>query len=705
MTFRGGLKTSTAFPLRVSAFYLLAGLISVVMAPFAEAGPDEETAGGASDRIYDAAFFASFSPQSALDMVDQTPGFAIKEGGGKRGMGAGEANVLIDNRRVPVKSMTVREALSRIDAGRVVRIEIVDGADLKVPGLSGQVVNVITRDADLSARWELSPEFREGSDARLERGRLVVSGTIEDWQYSASFSSYAWNGRSQGPETLFDSAGEEVEFRKETDRSKGRRYETSTALEHRGESGDISHIGFALASSKDAANEVSLRSARLTNDHIRDYAYAAEATSLKVNADHEFGLGRGRLKLIGLRSEVSGERADTTLIERLQSLASGARVNVDRSSGESILRSEYTWIADGDWQMALEGAVNTQQTKTAYAQLVNGEFAYESLVGGTSEVQERRAEAAIIHGRILAEGVFLQASIAAEQSEIAQSGPTGKVRAFVRPKGYVALSWSPIEHWEANLRVERAVGQLDFGDFISSVNLADETGQQSSGNPQIVPEQSWDLALEANGDVGGLGPVRVKLYGRQIEDVNSSILFSRTVSDTGQIFVVQGPGNLGHAASYGLDLSGTLPTPLGIQGGKLDWTASFRDSSVDDAVTGERRHLSGTRHSFYALNFRQDLSGTPWAWGFSFEDGHNAPGFGVTQVTRSSDSAGRLGAFVQHKDLAGMKARLSVSNLLDTHSRVIRVGYAGTVADPVSSIEDRTRTQGLQMGLSLAGSF
>jgi len=701
-------QMKNGFFLRAGAVSLLAGLGAAALADPAMAS--EEDSAEAPARVFDPDYYADYAPRSALDMVDQTPGFAIRENGGKRGMGAGDANVLVDGRRLPVKTMSVREVLSRIGADRVVRIEIQDGASFDIPGLSGQVVNIITRPAGTTGRWEWSPEFGEGRDPRLERGRIVVSGALdEEWEYSVGVSTYAWNGGAAGPETLFNGAGVAVEHRDEDERWKGRRYELSSTVTKESWSGDISNLGLVLASTKDARNEVSVRSGDLSPDHLRTLVFDNSGASFKLNADHEFNLGPGRLKLIGLRATSSSEPETTTTVEQLflATPPSGAQVLVDKSSGESILRSEYSWGGDaGDWQFAIEGAVNTLETSTAYAVLTNGVYADLPLAGGSSHVEEKRAEAALVHGRAIGDGVFMQASVAAERSEIVQTGPAGKAREFLRPKGFVTLSWSPAEHWNANLRLERAVGQLDFGDFVSSVNLGDETGQQQSGNPEIVPEQSWDLALEANGEVGGLGPVRVKLYGRQIEDVNSTLVFSRTVNGDGSISVVEGPGNLDEAVSYGIDVSGTLPTAdLGIPGGKIDWFASLRDSEVEDDVTGEERNLSGTRHARYELHFRQDVLGTPWAWGVGYENGRNAPGFGVTQVTRSWSSPSRLGAFVQHKDVVGMNARLSVSNLLDTEDRFMRVGYAGTVADPISFIEDRTRRQGLQVGLNLSGAF
>jgi outer membrane receptor for ferrienterochelin and colicins len=705
MTRPAARQTRNSLSLRAGALSLLAGLSS---APTAMAGPEEEAIALAT-QIFEPAFYAAFAPRSALDMVDQTPGFAIKENDGKRGMGAGDANVLIDSRRIPVKSMSVREALSRIGADRVVRIEITDGARLDVPGLNGQVINIITRPTEMSGRWEWSPEFNEGSDPRLERGRVIVAGKLDDWEYNLGLSSYAWNGRSTGPETLLNGAGEPIEFRDEVERWKGRRHELSTAFSNESLSGSISNLGLLYAASRDASNERSSRTGIVADDHLRFYIYNSDGESLKINGDHEFAIGAGRLKLIGLSASSSSAPATVTLIEQLAGAVApiGARVMVDKSSAEAILRGEYSWnTGDGDWQMALEGAVNKADAATAYAVLSNSLYADVPIAGGTSHVEEHRTEAALVHGRDIGGGVFMQAVFGAERSEIAQSGPNGKVREFVRPKGSFALSWSPAADWNANLRVERAVGQLDFGDFVSSVNLSDESGQQQSGNPEIVPEQSWDIALEANGEVSGLGPVRLKLYGRQIEDVNSTLLFARAVNSDDTITVVTGPGNLDSAVSYGIDVSGTLPTVgIGIPGGKLDWSASLRDSSIEDGVTGKDRNLSGTRHSYYSVNFRQDVPGTPWAWGLGYQESESAPGFGVTQTTYRWDSPDRVGAFVQHKDIVGMSARLSVSNLLDTEERFIRIGHTGTTMDPVAFVEDRTRSNGLQVGLNLSGSF
>lgn len=707
------MKHDAARQTRAGRMYRLGalGLIAALGPMIPVAAADDAAVDTSALRTFSPDFFIAFGPQSALDMVSQTPGFAIKESDGKRGMGSGGANVLINRHRVATKSMSARETLSRISADQVVRVEILDAGQLGLPGMSGQVVNVVTRPSAMTGRWEWSPEADEGIAPSLERGRVLVSGTVGDWSYNLGLSSYAFGGRSAGPETLYDGTGQVLEQRAETERWAGHRHEVSGALSHETLSGDLSNLGLVLAASDDRRWEDSYRTSPGSPDRLRTYVYAGDGSSLKLSGDHEFALAGGRLKLIGLRSSASSEPVTETG-ERLVGAAAdtGARVKVDRATRESILRSEYSWSNGGDWQMALEGAVNTLDTATSLASLSNGLFVEQPLSGGTSHVEEKRTEATLAHGRQLAGGVFMQASVAAEYSEIAQSGPAGKVRDFVRPKGFVAVSWAPATDWNASVKLERAVGQLDFGDFVSSVNLADESGQQKSGNPTIVPEQSWDVALEANGELAGLWParipVRMKVFGRQIEDLNGSVLFARTVDANGAVSISEGPGNLDGAMAYGLDVSGTLPmADMGLPGGKLDWTASLRDSSINDPVTGLERTLSGSRLSYYEVRFRQDLPGTPWAWGLGYETARNAAGYGVTQVTYRSDAPGRVGAFVQHKNIAGMNAKLSLSNLADTSESFTRAIHAGSVADPVAYVEDRQRKQGLHVGLNLSGSF
>ena len=58
-----------------------------------------------ADRVtYDAAFFSQYNPQTALDMVRQTPGFSLDGGEDRRGFSGAVGNLLIDGQRPSSKS-------------------------------------------------------------------------------------------------------------------------------------------------------------------------------------------------------------------------------------------------------------------------------------------------------------------------------------------------------------------------------------------------------------------------------------------------------------------------------------------------------------------------------------------------------------------------------------------------------------------------
>ncbi len=86
--------------------------------------------------VFPDTYFAQYSPRTALDMVQQLPGFTIESqnNGGNRGLGAARENVLINGERIAKKSLDAVTALSRIAAANVLRIELLDGGSLNVPG-------------------------------------------------------------------------------------------------------------------------------------------------------------------------------------------------------------------------------------------------------------------------------------------------------------------------------------------------------------------------------------------------------------------------------------------------------------------------------------------------------------------------------------------------------------------------------------------
>lgn len=164
-------------------FSLLAGCAALALAsPASAEEPAPETAPPAAQATgnratFTPADFARFAPRNALDMLRQVPGFTIREGEEARGLGQASGNVLVNSRRLSSKSDDIYTQLSRIPAATVERIELVDGATLDIPGLTGQVANVVARSSTFSGQFRYSPEFRPHyADPRYTSGEVSVSG-------------------------------------------------------------------------------------------------------------------------------------------------------------------------------------------------------------------------------------------------------------------------------------------------------------------------------------------------------------------------------------------------------------------------------------------------------------------------------------------------------------------------------------------------
>src|SRR6478735_3302838 len=165
---RGALLCAALLPLSIAD----------ALAQEAAAPPDKPTIENAA-RTYTPEDFKRFAPNNALDMLEQVPGFVIRNAVQERGLGQATGNVLINGQRLSAKSQDVLGQLGRIPAGNVVRIEIRDGATMDISGLSGQVANVITKAAGVSGQWEWRPDVRARyTNPQVTRGNVSVSGAV-----------------------------------------------------------------------------------------------------------------------------------------------------------------------------------------------------------------------------------------------------------------------------------------------------------------------------------------------------------------------------------------------------------------------------------------------------------------------------------------------------------------------------------------------
>lgn len=677
--------------------HFLAGLaVSLPLSAPAQT-PDEP---GEDSRTYTVSDFQQFAPRTALDMVSQIPGFSISESDTEqRGFGQAQENVLINGQRISSKSTSASEALDRIPAENVEKLEVVEGADLDIPGLSGQVVNVTAKASGISGTWTYRQRYRENLPPAYRWGDITINGQNGALAWSLGLEAEPARGTASGRENVFDGAGNLTQFRQEEARFIGEGTGINGGLSWTPQNGHIANLN---AEYNVWEPDELVTSAFFNPDGspfaLTEFTFEEDEWNSEVSGDYEFDFGPGRLKLIGLQrnehsptavqflfAEVSGTNTTNEIFER------------ETDESESILRGEYSWTGanNSDWQFSLEGAFNSLENE---ARLFTGTTLAAptnmSVIDAGTRVEEKRAETFITHSRQLNPKLRLQVSLGAEQSEISSDGPTGQTRSFTRPKGSASLAWDARENLKINLSLERQVGQLNFFDFVDNVDV--DQGDDQTGNVDIVPDQRWRLSFEAERDYGSWGALTAEVFYDEIEDLIDQV----------PIGLGEGPGNIDRASRIALEVEGTLKFDnLGWNGAQLEYETFLQDTFLDDPLTGVTRDFNDNTIHYYELNFRHDIPNTNWAWGINYEKFLSSPTFRRNARISFVQPQGFAWGFVEHKDIFGMTGSVFLGNLLDADEKLTRVVYSPDRNGAVSRVEDRNRNFGNILTLRLKGSF
>lgn len=660
----------------------------VVPAPASPEGP----------RTYLPADFAQFAPRTAYDMLTRVPGFSIKvEDVEERGFGEATGNVVINGQRVSGKSNDIVTELSRIPASSVVRIEVVDGATLDIPGLAGQVANVIVRSTGISGQWAYRPEFRSYyTDPLFTRFELSLSGTKGPIEYNLGLDNRGNRSGAGGPTWIFNSDGSMREERSEEWRGNMERPRFSGRIVYDGPGASKGNLNVLYSRLYWDYLETGTRTA-LDGARDRRVTEDQHGDNYELGGDYEFGVGPGTLKLIAV-GRGSRFPYEVTVVEtHADNSAEGSRFTQVGTERELIGRSEYRWKAGaGEWQISAEGAFNSLDNVSRLFEMgAAGTFDEVELPGGIAKVEEDRYEVMGSYGRPLTQALNVKLSAGGEYSQLAQAGAGGTTRDFYRPKGELSVAWKANPRTDINFKLARRVGQLNFFDFLANVDVASDIDK--AANPDLVPEQSWDLEVEGVRNLGSLGSTTLRVYGRRIDDIIDYI----PIGDDGQ-----SPGNLDQATLYGIQSRSTFNLDqFGWNGARLDATLQWQDSEVEDPLTGEQRPISNSLQELMDLALRHDLANSDWAWGTGYTYQLNAKNYRLTEVGRLWEGPVWGNVYVEHKNIAGMTVRAGVHNLLAADSMWDRTVHTGRRTDSVDFIEHRDRQIGPIFSFAVRGKF
>jgi hypothetical protein len=550
--------------------------------------------------VFEPVFFADSRPDTAFDMIARLPGFAFNSGDSDtRGLAGASGNVLIDGQPPSTKTDGMEAILRRISAAGVERVELIRGG---APGIDMQghsvvanivLVRTVTTERVLEMNAYTYPDGHIGPLLAARYSRRDGDNQIEA---SISATTDRTDGTGDGFRRRYDAAGNLIQDADLVLWDRFQNVRATGAVQRRLAGGRLRINGLLGWFGNENSQDVLIRSGAGADSRNDEDSDGIDG-ELGVNWVRDLG-PRTALELTGL------QRYET---EAYTGVSTGggnsSTFTSDDTAGESIVRAELRYRPSDQWSVETGGEVawNFLDSATTYAE--NGVAI--PLPSASVRVEELRGE---IFGQATwrPDPEFtLEFGLRVEVSEISQTGDSDLSKSFVYPKPRIQATWTPWTGHQFRFRVERTVGQLDFGDFVASADI--DIGQVEGGNPDLAPSQETVFEAFYERRFWDKGVFDVTVQHAQVKDVVDVIPLAGGFD---------GVGNIGDGTSNFYQVRLTLPMDrLGLSNARLQTRASWSQTRVTDPVTGEERRFQGSQAFGCGVTFNQDLMGGRWSYG------------------------------------------------------------------------------------------
>ena len=525
------------------------------------------------------------------------------------------------------------------------------------------IANVVLR-KDQTGQWLFAVAniaYQDGRSApamRFEGTQKFDGDRTFDW--SALVFTYVDDGAGEGPRSVVDATGTPLRESQSDETGGGSGYTLKSGLK-------TSLLGGRLAVN-----------AKLDRDHyewsLNDFISFPAAGRLSVNDDQvkdagEVGASWERALGPKTRFEFTGltQRTYTDYSSAFADGTNDGLFSQHNESGESIARGVLRYTASPTWSFEGGGEAAFNFLDSAVDYVENG--APVPLPAAKVRVEERRGEVFGSSTWRVSPTVSVEGGLRIEVSTISQTGDTTLERSFTYTKPRVAVTWSPTPVDQLRLRVEREVGQLDFGDFVSSVAFS--TGVGTAGNADLEPSKSWVVEAAYERKFWTDGAIVLTGTHQEITDATDRVPI------IGPGYAFDAPGNIGDGKSDTLSVSLNLPLArFGVPGGLLRTSADWRRSEVTDPVTGETRRISGQRPFTGEIHFSQDLPRYKTQWGIETFVGWEQRFYRFDQIETV-----KMGTWVElyaeYKPRPDLSFRIEAQNLAARDFTRVRDVYSG----------------------------
>jgi outer membrane receptor protein involved in Fe transport len=583
--------------------------------------------------VYGADYFAEARPNTAMDMINRLPGFAFDDGDTARGFAGNAGNVLIDGQRPTSKTDDLRSILNRMPASSVARIELIRGG---APGIDMQGRAVM---ANVIRKTEASTTIvADVNDNIFLDGHTIPSISVDFSRHSGDdiyelslqrFGGYD-DSAGLGHRVFVDASHHILQVDREDKQATGFGEGLNGAFTTPMWGGTFK-------------TNLTIQDSPFHTDLIFTHpGYRSDIIIRTGEQDAEFGVhwngGIGPLEteFLGLqrlgRSSNFSDFSDPSTDQRF--------LSVNKTS-ETILRATARYHDSA--ALTFEGG-----GEVAYNWL-NGVSSF-TLDGAPVAVPDANATVDEKRGEVFGQGTWkidnnltLEVGARFEFSTISESGDTHKERSFFYPKPRALLTWALDGKSQIRARFERVVGQIDFGNFISTSDLGGSG--VSAGNSDLRPDQRDQYEIAYEWHFWDKGAITATLLHEEITDVVDLI-----VVDDGMGNLFDAPGNIGYGTNNQIDIEATLPLDfLGVDNGLLKTTTIWRSSRVHDPVTGGIRIITAQRPNDLEFAFTQDIDSLKSTWGINWFNGWHEWYYRLQELRDRKIPPGLLNVFWEYK--------------------------------------------------------
>lgn len=691
----------------IAAFALIQTAILLLSSANSQASATETTRSSVEPaiddgvQVYPRAFFNRFNPQTARDMINRLPGFMLDLGDDDlRGFGKTAGNVLIDDERPSSKKGGIEDALNRIPAAQVERIEVIRGS-AGASEASGQAVvaNVIRTRGSQAGTWEFTLE-RAADGSIYPIGEITYARRFGGWDVSTKVNAFWERYPLEGPRMSRDADG--ILILSQIEDRKSLLEEAFISLEaKRGAGGGVLTLTGRFGRSALLPDTERLGFDGRLPDESPDERLFIDFDSIFI--DGELGVDWSRpvggdwaVKLLSLSSYRDIEQRQLVSTERpIGDLRSASDFDAFENKFETVFRATVGRGGERRFKPEFGGEVAYNRLDSALRLVTeeNGISSSISLPAADVLVEETRAD---VFANIIwkaAESLTVETGLAAEVSKIAVSGDAENTQGFFFAKPFATLIYDARPSLQFRLGARRSVGQLDFSDFAASAEAEDD--RFLGGNPELEPDKTTRLSLTTDLRSENNGALNVELFHEWRSDVLEQIVLPSGASGT---------ANTDDARVWGVTANAALPLDFLIPGGLIEVGAEVSDSEFNDPITGQSRVLSDLTTPKILAEFRQDLPEQKFSWGFSYRAAEEHSFFFTNEESFNRDGD-VWSFFVETTRFAGLRTNLSLRNIGERNFYRERVFYDPDRSGPQTGSEVISRDRGMFISLTVSGQF